>query len=342
MEMYLETREGDLREQTHTAHRYRLTAFVRWCEAEGFESMDEVGGRDLHTFRSARRDGFEDYDEENMGGYDELTNQTLHNQLSTLRVFLRFCSQIDAVADDLASKIILPKVRPEEEVSDSTLDPARAASIVEYLDRYHYASRDHVVMLLLWHLGCRTGAIRGIDLEDLDLEGDHPKTEGPAIHLVHRGETPLKNGSRGERWNAISNYVAQVVEDYIDGPREDVVDDVDRDPLLTTSQGRPVHGTIRNTIYRLTRPCWRGEECPHDRDPDTCDATTYAHASECPSSRSPHDVRSGSLTRHLLDGTPRDVVQERMNVSEQVLDQHYDRRTAREKMEQRRRYLPDQ
>jgi hypothetical protein len=38
---------------------------------------------------------------------------------------------------------------------------------------------------------------------------------------------------------------------------------------------------------------------------------------------------------------PETVVGDRANVSQEVLDQHYDRRTDREKMELRRQYLDD-
>jgi len=53
----------------------------------------------------------------------------------------------------------------------------------------------------------------------------------------------------------------------------------------------------------------------------------------CPSSRSPHGLRRGSITVHLRSGTQLDVVSERANVSGDILDRHYDERSDLEKME---------
>ncbi|GGM46441.1 hypothetical protein GCM10009006_29620 [Haloarcula argentinensis] len=82
-------------------------------------------------------------------------------------------------------------------------------------------------------------------------------------------------------------------------------------------------------------------ECPHDEDPKTCDYMKVRNASECPSSHSPHGIRRGALTRMLRQGTPEEVVGDRSNVSRDVLEQHYDRRTERERMELRRDLLED-
>jgi len=64
--------------------------------------------------------------------------------------------------------------------------------------------------------------------------------------------------------------------------------------------------------------------------------------SRCPSSRSPHDLRSGRLTYYQLKETGREVVSDRMDASDEVLEKHYDRRSERQKAEQRRDHLPDQ
>jgi len=64
-------------------------------------------------------------------------------------------------------------------------------------------------------------------------------------------------------------------------------------------------------------------------------------ASTCPSSVSPHAIRRGSITYHLSEDVPEKVVSDRMNVSLDVLEKHYDRRSKQEKSEQRREYIED-
>lgn len=238
--------------------------------------------------------------------------------------------------EDLFTKVPLPTISASEGVSNSTLEPDRAVEILEYLQRYEYALRKHVTLLLLWHTGARAGGVRALDLRDCDLESD-----APGLQFVHRPETdtPLKKGETGERWNSITGSAVGVLRDYIDGPREDVTDEHGRSPLLTTKSGRPAISTLRDTMYGLTRPCWRGTECQPDRDPADCEAAYYA--SKCPSSRSPHDVRNGRVTAYRREDVPRRVVGDRLDASDDILDRHYDRRNAREKAEQRRDYLPD-
>ncbi|QLH79970.1 site-specific integrase [Halosimplex rubrum] len=320
--MYLDQRKGEVSEQTLSSHGYRLEQFVEWCEeVEGIHNLNDLTGRKLHTYRVYRRQE------------DDIKPVTLQGQLSTLRMFLRFCASVDAVHEGLAEKILLPSVPESEQASRTTLDEDRAADILEHLRKYQYASRDHVVLRLLWCTGIRMGSARAIDLEDFDRDA-------PGVELVHRPgqETPLKNKEHGERWVALRPETAEILEDYIDGPRADTRDEYDREPLLTTAQGRVSTSCVRNAVYGVTRPCEYGP-CPHDRKPEDCDATEHSLASKCPSSRSPHDVRSGAITSHLLDEVPVEIVSDRMDVSQKVLDKHYDRRTEREKMEQRREYL---
>jgi len=336
VELYMDARQDDLTEGTLGGQQYRLEAFVQFCREEGIENLNHLTGRDCYAYRVWRREGKGD-------GRSPIKKVTLRGQLSTLRAFLGFAEDVDAVEPGLRESVPLPQVTGAENVSDSTLEADRVEAILAHLDRYKYASREHTVLLLGWHTGARLGGLRALDLDDCDLDANHPRLDGPAVHFVHRpgNDTPLKNKDKGERWNRINEHVAQVVKDHIDGPRPDVLDENGREPLFATEYGRAARSTIRDCLYRVTRPCWRGAECPHDRDPDECEATDMQKASQCPSSRSPHDLRSGRVTYYRRNDVPRRIVKDRLNASEDILDEHYDRRSEREKATQRFDYLPD-
>jgi hypothetical protein len=47
------------------------------------------------------------------------------------------------------------------------------------------------------------------------------------------------------------------------------------------------------------------------------------------------------VTYYRREDVPRRVVKDRLDASEDLLDRHYDRRTAREQAEQRSDHLPD-
>jgi integrase len=206
--------------------------------------------------------------------------------------------------------------------------------MLDHLRRYEYASKRHALLSVLWSTGCRMGGAHSLDVSDFDAEER-------SLAFRHRPEegTRLKNKQSGERLCALSTDVCNVLEDYIKVNRHDVTDDHGREPLFTTRGGRMHKSNIREMVYAATRPCAYGRECPHDRDPDSCEATAYTRASKCPSSVSPHDIRRGALTHLLKSDVPKEVVSDRANVGQDVLDKHYNRMTEEEKMEQRREYL---
>lgn len=90
-------------------------------------------------------------------------------------------------------------------------------------------------------------------------------------------------------------------------------------------------------MYLATVPCLH-TTCPHGNDPDTCEFLDYTKASQCPSSRSPHHVRTGSITWQLNRGIPIDAVAKRVIPSERTLKRHYDQPTKLEDLEERRRH----
>ena len=321
---YLESLENNGKaDGTIRTRRYKLKHFVRWCDQEGIDNLNELTGRDLDDYKSWRRED------------GDLKKTTLRTQMSVISGFIEYCGKIDGVSPALHEKVILPQLEDGDNRSDTTIEPERIQDILEFMTKFEYATRDHVVLMLLWKTGMRTGSLRSLDVKDYH-------TREPAIEINHRPEegTPLKNKSGGERMVALGDEEAAVLDDYLKHNRKDVTDDHGREPLLTTSKGRIGKVTIRRTTYRYSRPCTVTGSCPHDRDPEECDAAmNYDKASKCPDSVSAHPFRRASITHHLNSDVPKPMVSDRMDVSPDVIDAHYDAEDEKGKMNRRRDYL---
>lgn len=322
LELYLTDREHNVSQATIYSHRSRLGHFVRWCNQQDITNLNTLTGRQLHRYRLWRRDE---------GDLSVVTEKT---QMDTLRVFIRWLESIDGVPADLHIKVQSPTLTGDDNVRDVMLTEDEAERTLEYLDRFAYASRPHVVIALMWHTMMRVGAVHALDLEDYS-------SRDQSVEVVHRAEsgTPIKNGSDGERFIAIDDGVCQILNDWIEHQRPPATDDSGRNPLIATTEGRASKTTLRADCYRQTRPCVSTGDCPHGRDIDCCPGTEYDGAFNCPSSVSPHAIRRGAITHALSNDWPVNATGDRANVSEQVLEKHYDQRSEKQKMEQRRDYL---
>lgn len=56
LEMYLADKANDLTEASLRAHEHRLSHFIRWCDENELDNLNELSGRQLHEFRLARRE----------------------------------------------------------------------------------------------------------------------------------------------------------------------------------------------------------------------------------------------------------------------------------------------
>ena len=324
VDTYLHSRT-DLSKKTQYSHRSRLGHFVDWCsdkELGNIQNLNNLTGRDLYEYRIWRREE------------GELKPVTVRTQLSTVKVFIQFCESIDAVQDGLSEKIIKPTVEYDDQSRDEILEKDHFDAIQSTLRKYEYASRNHVILELLWAAGMRVGELRAIDVGDLD-------TDNNRIKVQHRpvGGTPLKNKYGGERIVTFPERIMTLLTDYIEQNRPSYTDSNSRRPLLCgTSTSRVSVQTIRRVIYALTEPC-RVTECPLSKDPDECEYHQSNGSQRCPEALSPHDLRRGAITHALQEDVPEKVVGDRMDVSAKVLDKHYDKRSEEEKAEQRREFL---
>jgi len=327
-ERYLRRRRADRTESSIQSYHGRLKLFVEWCEAVGITEVGDLRPYDINEYYDIRS--------------ADVAATSVENEMYTLRDFCRFLERLGANDRDLADKVPFPDVDRAERSSDTKLHQDQALALIDYHRENDkaYASRQHAFLELAWFTGARIGGLRTLDLRDVYREDNY-------VEFRHRPETdtPLKNKYRGERPVAVPQATMKVVSEYIQTHRYDVRDEHGRQPLLASAQGRPTANTLRTVCYRATLPCSRGV-CPHGKDIPDCQWTNRDHASKCPSSRSPHHIRTGSITWQLNRGVPQNVVSERCNTDQ--IEQFYDKpdederwRRYRNQMEEHRRQHVD-
>jgi site-specific recombinase XerD len=326
LDWYVEHRQDELRTSTRRKHQSALGTFVEWTDRVGLDDMTDLTGRRLVEFKTWRK------------SESDLSTVSLNGNLAILQRFLRFCETVEAVPEGFAEKVPLPNVPPEEEVDDWVPADSAVENIQSYFRQFEYASRRHVMFELISEVGLRLGAVRAIDLRDVECEE-------LVVRLRHRPEdseaygTPLKNGPDGERLVNVSEQLGEFIEDYIEHTRVETMDRYGREPLFTTPSGRPSTTTIRRDFYKMTRSCVSTGDCPHGREVSDCEATMNANAADCPGRFSTHPLRKWAIMNQLDAGVPKELLSDRVDVSVPVLDKHYDQRSEERKSQRRREVL---
>ncbi|MFC7229433.1 site-specific integrase [Salinirubellus salinus] len=313
IQIYVEHRSSELSQQTIEAYEYRLRFFVEWCEENGLEEIENVSKKDVHDFLQHRK--------------QDLAKTTYKANTDTLRACLRYIEKLDFAEEGVHEVAESPTLTDSENVRDDIVPREKAEQILNQLDKFRYASKEHALFQIFWETAARTGAVRGLDVEDYNAEQQY-------IEFHHRPEysTPLKNADNGQRLVSLSSPTCVVLDDYIAENRLDTQDEHGRHPLLTTPNGRIAANTIRKWSYRVTCPEFYAE----------CDCgknTNYKY--ECENSVGAHAWRRGAITHWLESDKPKEVVSDRAQVSERILEKHYDGRDERTKMEQRRQFFTD-
>jgi hypothetical protein len=315
-------------EKCYAQYETKLDYLEEYLTSElGLENLNNLTPRQAEDYEEWRQ--FDSLDREK-----PLARKTLKDDIHLYLAFLAHMTKIRAVPGDAYEAVEPVHLDEGEGVDKTKLDADRAGDILAFLDRFQYASLEHVTMLLMSKTGRRPCDLRAPDLNDFKSKGDDT-----TLKFVHRPEedTPLKENKAHEAKITLANEVGQIVQDYIDHNRPDVTDEHGREPLLATSKGRISKSTIKKYSYKWTRPCSIGNGCPFGKDPDNCQAESAAkHASKCDASRSPRQIRSGYVTAKLNAGASYESVGFRVGATKKVLKRHYDH-PGKEKERERHR-----
>jgi len=322
---FLSHKRETQKESTARAYEYPTKSFLEYGENHGVETTGDISKRHISGWIDQR--------------HENVKPVTIHNNAKHLRVFLKWMAQRELVDWKLHEQMQIPTVPEDGDVNDDVLREEQAETVRDYLETYEYATVYHALFQTMWHTGCRISGARALDLGDIEERPDET-----ILKFRNRKATgtPLKNGTKSERDVTISDSLTAVLHDYRASRRLPKTDDHGREPLFTVDGGRLTRQRGYKNIVAFTRPCVTGENCPHDRTIELCEAArSKVKAPSCPSSVSLHPVRKGSITDHINKGWPKEELSERVDVSVDVLEKHYDFRRNERKRQNRKQYLHD-
>lgn len=320
---FLQHKQETQKESTARAYKYPTRSFVEYIESEGVHATGEIAQRHVSGWMDQRR--------------KNVKPVTVHNNAKHLRVFLKWMAQRELIEWGIHERMEIPTIPEGGDVNDSVLREDHAQTTLEHVGTFDYGTVYHALFHTMWHTGCRISGAISLDLDDFKQD-----SEDTTLQFRNRKSTgtPLKNGDKSERNVTVSESLSQVLRDYTASRRLRKKDDHGRDPLFTVPGGRLSRQRAYKNIVAITRPCVTGEKCPHNREIDDCEAAQRKQkAPSCPSSVSLHPVRKGAITNHINEGWPKEVLSERVDVSVEVLEKHYDFRRNERKRKSRKKYL---
>lgn len=333
VQKFLDNEKEELAPNTLKEYERELKRFAAFCERNGNEDSTDIDGRVLHDFKIWRRDKGHD-------GEGSLSSKTMRDEMYLLKKFLRFLASIEAVSSSLHTKVEIPSLSPGEGQRNIEFESDEVDAILNHLEKYEYATREHVVWVLFAATGRRPSGLRALDCEDVHLD-----VENPYLEFRHRvGEenaTRLKNEQNSETSIHLSSSAAEIIQDYIEIHRIETEEN-DRRPLLTTKHGRLSGSPIRKYVYKWSRPCVIGKACPEDRNPEDCEAMESGScAGKCPFSKPPYALRHGYISNLRRERTSLHTISDRCDVSEDIIKKHYSELSEEEKRELRRKELEE-
>lgn len=217
---YLDEKDAEYSQNTLNVHRIRLQHFMRWCDKIGLTNLNDLDGHKVHRYKTWRtKEG-------------DLNRVSQGTQMSTLRVFIRFCEKIDAVSEGLHEKVLVPSISKKEKSRRKEVDTDELMEALHFLRKYEYACNRHVAIELMWHTAMRLGEIHGLDVEDYYPESSYLKVK----HREATG-TPLKNKHSGERVVNLSDGICRLLDDYLADSRIENTDDEDPAPSYPPTTG---------------------------------------------------------------------------------------------------------
>ena len=310
VDQFIARKRPNWKGSTERSYRKSLDTFEEYAEEEEIETLSE-----LERWKLGQYTGWL------LGHERDYAKATVQSKQKQARRWVKWLESQGYVAVGLHLAIETLKLDDSEQTSDQILRPTELRELLAWFrnDPRQRGTRTHALLEVVAHTGARRSGLASLDVGDWDAD---------ARTLVFRNRpdngTRLKNGDEHERKVVLSEKPAEVLTKYVNRERFEKHDRHGRRPLFASRQGRPSKSTITNWVYKATQPCLK-ESCPHSKNRHNCEWTEQTEASKCPSSKSPHPARRGSITWQLNIGRQPADVAARAATTPQVIRRYYDR-----------------
>lgn len=306
-DLFIQRNRPNWRGETARTYRKSLDTFEEYAGDSGLDTLEDLKRWNVGQYT-------------NWLLQSSLARATIYSKQKQARRWLKWLESQGYL--DVGIHLAMEPLRLDDKEQTSS-NIMRSETIREFLTFYRdsikwRATRGHALLEVIAHTGCRRSGIRALDVDDYD-----PETR--TLTFLDRSEsgTRLKEGDAHQRKVILSEAPNEVLYEYVQRERYERHDDTGRRPLFAGTRGRPTKSTITNWLYKATLPC-NIRECPHSRQRHTCQWTAQTKASQCPSSKSPHPIRRGSITWQLNIGRSVTNVAARAATTPNVIRRYYD------------------
>ncbi|WP_218836304.1 tyrosine-type recombinase/integrase [Halorarum salinum] len=237
IELYIHRKSPDWKGETERTYRRNLRVFEDYAAENDLETIEDLTRWTIG--------GFTDYLLE-----QDFARVTVASRQKTAKTWLKYLESQGVLDLGLHLAIDTIKTTDEEESSDQQLAPSDARDLLAFYrnSTAWRGTRRHAMLEIFWHVGCRSSAVRGLDIDDY---------EDGVLKFRNRPDTGtrLKSGNEHERNVVLSEKPRKVLELFIARERINKRDEHGRAPLFTSRRGRPTLNTIRSWMYLTTQPC---------------------------------------------------------------------------------------
>jgi len=146
--------ERRLSPHTDAGYSADLAALVRFCDAHGIATWEELDSHHIRTFAAASHSS-------------GLAPRSIQRRLAAVRSFFRFLMRERAAKRNPADGIRAPKASRR---LPQTLDPDQMAQLLELPGSGPFVARDRAIMELFYSSGLRLAELVSLEMSDLDLK----------------------------------------------------------------------------------------------------------------------------------------------------------------------------